>query len=440
MVLILPASPKTPYHFTMDLYKLFIHIPEPIIVISPEYKVLDATNTYLEVTMRTREELIGLDFLKAFPDNPNSAASKNEKTLRQSLDNALHTKKVDHFPVTRYDIPRPASQGGGFDIRYWEASHTPVLDDNNEVLFIIQRTADVTEREIAKLALSETEEKFRFMAEAMPQLINTSNAEGEYTYYNKRWINYTGMSAKELLNGGCEDAIHPEDLEAFKQRRQEALENGNSLQVEIRIREKDKAYRWHLTRGVPMQGEDGKVIMWVFSSTDIHDMRQMVQEVLLANEQMETLSDQVQLAYRKVERERTTLERVFMQVPALLCILKGPEHKFELVNPAYQQLMPTKQLVGKTVAEAMPEVIEQGFIEMLDTVYRTGKPIIEDEVLVKLDRFGTGETSDIYITLNYQPLFDEHEQVTGIIFFGYDVTAYVEAKKKLKKLNNTTGA
>ncbi|RIJ34068.1 PAS domain-containing protein [Pontibacter oryzae] len=424
----------------MDLYKLFIHIPEPIVVISPEYKVLDATDKYLEVTMRTREELIGQDLLKAFPDNPNSAASKNVKTLRQSLDNALHTKQVDLFPVTRYDIPRPAAQGGGFDIRFWEASHTPVLDDAGNVMFIIQRTADVTEREIAKLVLSETEEKFRFMAEAMPQLINTSNAAGEYTYFNQRWVNYTGLSPKELLGGASLDAIHPDDLKIFLQRRKEAYENGSSLQVELRIREKDKAYRWHLTRGVPMQGEDGKVIMWVFSSTDIHDMRQMVHELLEANEQMEALSDQVQLAYKKVELERTTLERVFMQVPALLCILKGPDHRFELVNPAYQQMMPGKELVGKTVVEAMPEVVEQGFIEMLDAVYNSGKPIIVDEILVKLDRFGTGETSDIYVTLNYQPLINEKDQVTGIIFFGYDVTTYVEAKQKLQQLNDTAGA
>ena len=129
-----------------------------------------------------------------------------------------------------------------------------------------------------------------------------------------------------------------------------------------------------------MRDEAGKIIMWAGSCTDIHDMRQMVQELLETNEQMSVLSDQVHLAYKQAEAERKILENLIMQAPAFFCLLDGPEHRYKLVNDKYQQLFPKRQLEGRTVAEAVPEVIEQGFIEVLDNVYNTGKEFVAEEI------------------------------------------------------------
>ncbi|WP_114778409.1 PAS domain-containing protein [Botryobacter ruber] len=418
----------------MDLYKLFVNIPETIVVISPEYKVLEATDAYLEATMRTREELIGQNFLEAFPDNPDSSASSNTALLRKSLDNALYGKKVDYLDVLRYDIPKPKADGGGFDIRYWEASHTPVLDEQGEVMFIIQRTSDVTEREITKLALSESQQKFRFMAEAMPQLVMTMNPKGELTYFNQRWTDYTGIPIKELLDTRWAAFVHPDDLPVLEKRWQAAFRAGTEFQAEMRLREKNGSYRWFLCRCLPMQDENGNILMWVGSSTDIHDTRQMVQELLESNEQMSHLSDQVQTAYLKVEAERKTLERLIMQAPAVFCILKGPEHRFELVNPYYQNLFPSRKLLGKPIAEALPEIVAQGFVDILDNVFQTGKEFVAEEIFVRLDKTGTGNLVDTYFTIIYQPLLDEEDNITGILVFGNEITEQVKYRQKLQEL------
>ncbi|MFD2247723.1 PAS domain-containing protein [Pontibacter ruber] len=421
----------------MDFQKLFLHIPETIVVLSPDLKVLAATDEYLRITMRSRNELIGQDFLEAFPDNPDSNESKNTMLLRQSLERALNTKKVDYLDVLRYDIPKPASEGGGFDIRFWEASHTPVLDEEGNVEFIIQRTSDITDREIAKRALSESEQKFRFMAEIMPQLIFTTNAAGELTYFNQRWHTYTGIPVKELLINGWQNVIHPEDMEKSMSVWEEAFRNNTEMQLELRKLDKDGEYRWHLCRTLPMHDEQGNLLMWVGSSTDIHDTRQMVQELLESNEQMALLSDQVQLAYRKAEVERNTLLRLIDSAPAFFCILRGPEHHFELINRNYQRLFPNRQLLNKTVAEALPEVVEQGYIDLLDRVYQTGQEYQAHDVLIKLDQQDSGELNDVYVTFIYQPLLDEQERINGILVYGYDVTEQVNLKKQLSNLGNT---
>lgn len=412
----------------MDFVKLFENVPEALVVITPDYRILAATNNYLQITMRRREDILGLHFLlEAFPDKD---LSYEENPVRKSLDKVLDTKKVDYLDVLRYDLTKP---DGSYEERYWEASHTPVLDAEGNIEYIIQLTSDVTEREKARQALHLSNEKFRFMAEAMPQLIFTTNAEGQVTYFNKRWEDYTGIELEQLLHSDLYELVYPEDVALLKSKWEHAMQTGNDMQVEMRIKDKAGVYRWHLCRAQPMKEKKGDITMWVGSSTDIHATRKMVQELLETNEQMALMADQVKHAFEKAESRRETLERLIMHAPALFCVLKGPEHRYELVNEKYQMLFPKHDLIGKTVAEALPEVVEQGVIELLDSVYSSGKEFIAEEVPIKLDRHGDGELEEIYLTFIYQPMY-EGNVIDGILMFAYEVTDQVTFKSKLKEL------
>ena len=420
----------------MDFQLLFAHIPETIVVLAPEpgYKILAATNTYLRTTMRQRENIVGLQFLlEAYPD---SAVPYEENPVKISLDKALTSKKTDSLDVLRYDIVKPTEDGGGLEERYWEASHTPVLDASGHVLYIIQNTHDVTERELAKQAQQKSEQKFRFMAESMPQIIYTVNTQGEFTYFNQHIVHYTGLPLQAFAGTGWQQIIHPDDLPTLTARFAEVLQTGADLQIELRIRDKEGNYRWHLLRSRQMKDENNNPVMRVGSATDIHDTRLLVQELLTTNEQMADLSDQVQFAYQQAETKRKTLERLIMESPAFFCIIKGPEHRYELINQNYQKLFPNRVLLNKTVAEALPEVIDQGFIDILDNVYKTGKTFMAEETLIKIDRYDNHQLEDVYLTFTYQPLYKEDEQIIGIIVFGYEVTEQVLLKKKLEELGN----
>ncbi|NDK56280.1 PAS domain-containing protein [Pontibacter fetidus] len=416
----------------MDFVKLFAKVPEALVVVAPEpgYKILAATDYYLQITMRKREDILGLKFLlEAYPDKD---VSYEDNVVRKSLDKALNSKQVDLLDVIRYDLP---NQDGSYEERYWEASHTPVLNEAGEVQYIIQHTSDVTEREKAKNDLKTSYEKFQFMAEAMPQLIFTTDGTGNLTYFNKRWEEYTGIPLDKLLQANWHSVIHPDDMPATITKWEQSLKNSEAMRVELRKRDKDGVYRWHLCRALPMKDKAGNVTMWVGSSTDIHETRKLVQELLETNEQMAMLADQVQLAFEKAETERQKLERLIMQAPAMFCVLKGPEHRFELVNEKYQMLFPKRELVGKSVAEALPEVIEQGFIKLLDNVYNTGKDFIAEEVPIKLDMNDDGQLEEIYLTFIYQAIF-EVDKITGILVFAYEVTDQVFFKKKLQEMNH----
>lgn len=405
----------------MDSYKLLVNLPDTVVFLSPELKILDATDDYLKAMVCTREELVGKEFLSLFPDNPDKPDFKNRQLLLDSLTRAIQSKKPDHLSARHYTIPSPESQGGGFTERYWEAVHKPVLGKNGDVEYVIHKTTDVTQRKAARDAAKWEESKYMFMMNALPQLIFTADATGTVTFFNKRCYEYTGARPEVLEEHGWQHVVHPDDLPKMEGKVEEAIRNGTELQAELRLRSSRGNYRWFITRCVPMRDEQGNVLMWVGSAVDIHDTRQLVYELEESYEKMVELSEQLQQAYVKAEAERKMLQQLNMKAPVFFCVLRGPEHRYELVNEKYQKLMPNKHLIGKSVAEALPEVAEQGFVGILDEVYATGKDYVAENIPVMIDRYDMGMPEQMHLTFIYQAIYNENQKITGIMVCGYDM-------------------
>ena len=147
------------------------------------------------------------------------------------------------------------------------------------------------------------------------------------------------------------------------------------------------------------------------------------------------------LAERETEAARAAAERaegrlrgIFAQAPAFLAVLRGEDHVFEFVNNSYLQLVGHRMIIGKTVAEALPEVRDQGFIELLDRVYRTGEPYVGREIPVALQQQSGGTIEQVYLDFVYQPLVEANGQRVGIVAHGADVTAAVEARLEVERL------
>lgn len=127
------------------------------------------------------------------------------------------------------------------------------------------------------------------------------------------------------------------------------------------------------------------------------------------------------------------LSRIIMQVPAMIAVHEGPEHKFVVANSLYRQMVGhERDLIGKPLREALPELEGQGVYELLDKVYSTGVEHKESELRILLDRTGNGELSEVYFSFVYQPIRATPDKVSGIFVHAIDVTEYVLSKKKLQ--------
>lgn len=135
---------------------------------------------------------------------------------------------------------------------------------------------------------------------------------------------------------------------------------------------------------------------------------------------------------KEAELARKHLHDLFMQAPAIICVLRGPEHVYELVNPLYQSLFGTRPLLGKPIREALPELDGQGFYELLDQVYLTGKAFVGSEVRVELDRDNTGHLEEIYFNFVYQPIRGSRGEIEGVMVHAVEVTEQVRARQQMQ--------
>ena len=144
------------------------------------------------------------------------------------------------------------------------------LHDKNEQLR--RQTELLKEQELAELR-RESEERYRFLAEAQPDQIWTALPNGELDYVNQRALDYFETSFGELVEAGWTHVVHPEDLARMLERWQLSLTTAQPYENELRLLAPDGSYRWHLTRAVPMTRRDGGVLKWFGSNTDIHDQK-----------------------------------------------------------------------------------------------------------------------------------------------------------------------
>ena len=151
------------------------------------------------------------------------------------------------------------------------------------------------------------------------------------------------------------------------------------------------------------------------------------------------LREEAELVERKrraaAESERSRLHELFMQAPAAIGFLTGPEHRFTFVNLDYLKLtgrQRAEDFVGKTVREALPELEGQGLLELLDGVYQTGVPCIGTARKVILNRGAGGQPEDAYFDFIYQPMRDAAERIEGILIHANDVTQQVLTRQEIE--------
>ncbi|UPL50238.1 PAS domain-containing protein [Hymenobacter sublimis] len=171
--------------------------------------------------------------------------------------------------------------------------------------------------------------------------------------------------------------------------------------------------------------------LWV-SFTDTADQPRSPVEVALREAQARE-----QAAHAEAETQRAQLHHMFEQAPAMICIFEGPQHVFQFVNPPYQALVGERPLVGRTIAEAMPELAGQPIFGLLDRVYQTGETFEAHEMLVQLDHqnVGASELEKRYYNFIYQARRDLKGTIDGILVFAYEVTPQVVARQQLEQLN-----
>ena len=155
----------------------------------------------------------------------------------------------------------------------------PMHDRKGEVTGAMNVLIDITERMEAEMGLRSSEEKFRLLADFMPQFIWTADAEGNLNYFSQSVFNYSGLSFEEIQRDGWLQIVHPDDREENARLWMESVSTGKDFHYEHRFRRFDGVYRWQLSRAVLQKGSSENLQGWVGTSTDIHDRKLFTDEL-----------------------------------------------------------------------------------------------------------------------------------------------------------------
>jgi PAS domain S-box-containing protein len=140
-----PKDPAAGSQPGPDFRALFESAPDLYLVLAPDFTIVAATDAYLRATMTTRDGIVGRNVFDAFPDNPADPAADGVRNLRASLERVLRHRAADAMPVQKYDVRRPAAEGGAFEERYWSAVNSPLPGPGGAVGYVIHHVEDVTE-------------------------------------------------------------------------------------------------------------------------------------------------------------------------------------------------------------------------------------------------------------------------------------------------------
>ncbi|MEP0918733.1 ATP-binding protein [Leptolyngbya sp. DQ-M1] len=143
-----------------------------------------------------------------------------------------------------------------------------------------------TNLELGRSRQVASQQRFRFLAESIPQMVWTADAGGCVDYCSHRWFDYTGLTLAQTQGWGWQEVIHPDDRADSIKKWTQAAEQKTSYDVEHRLRRADGSYGWHLTRALPMLDEQGQVIRWFGTCTDITERKQAEKALKESTEQL----------------------------------------------------------------------------------------------------------------------------------------------------------
>ncbi|MCI1187760.1 PAS domain-containing protein [Hymenobacter sp. DH14] len=366
------------------------------------------TNAAYDALTQGRAQL-GLPVLECFPE-------LLEQNLVSLLDHVYRTGLTVTDEAAGLQLLDPAT--GQLQTYYLDYSYQPLRDAAGVVTGVMSFAVDVTTQVLARQQTAQAQVRasvgdlrLRRQAEVLPFITFVTDAQGRTTYMSPQWYQYTGLppgTGWAEVDTQWPRILHPDDQRRAQSEIAESIESPRLGRVEVRLRGADGQYRWFITEAVPEFGADGQLLRRNGYMLDVHELRE---------------------TQRHLETKDRLLSQILAQAPAYIAAFEGPRHRYTFFNEGYARVMGQRPRLGATLAQLQPGVEAQGYLALLDNVYRTGEAFIGQEMPTLLnpdDKPG----SEQYFNFSFLPMHDTSGRVSGILTFAIDVSERVLARRQ----------
>ena len=331
--------------------------------------------------------------------------------------------------VTLMPLPYEMPSATGETRTLWTQAHAyPVRNAAGDVERVILTHEDITARRIAELKLRESEERYRRLFESIDDgfcviemIVDESGQAVDYRFLetNPAFVKQTGL------------------VDAVGRRARELVPDLEQHWIDIygRVASTGQAVRFE-NGSESMGGRWFDVYAFRTGSPDERRVALLFSDVTLSR----SAERERERLVAALEQERSRLAYVFQNAPAFLAVMRGPEYMFEFVNNAWYQLVGHREVIGKPLYEALPEIRDQGFEKLMDRVVRTAEPYVGREQPVLLRRSPNAEPEERFIDFIYLPMLEGDAAPTGVIAHGTDVTEQVLARRDVERARDRANA
>jgi len=344
------------------------------------------------------------------------------------------------------ETPAQLLRHGQLETHYFNFVYQPLYNTSGEILGILNLAVDVTKQVTARWQVQQLNAVLEARVAERTQAALAAQAIAEMQRGRLERFFMAVPAAICILNGSdlVHELVNPTYQELFADRQllgKPLLEAVPELTGTVIYRELRQVYetgvvRYRNTRTAVSRAESGLFEGRYFNSVfkpkrDEHGHIdglvlfgfEITQQVV-AQRRAAAMQAELLAAARQQLQAREAFYQIFEQTPALIALLRGPDHCYEYYNPAYQRLFPDRLMRGRTSAEARPELMAQGFGILLDRVYQTGETYFGSEVLAVIKQPDEQQDQQRYFDLTYQA-YQENGQIVGVAIFAFDVTAQV---------------
>lgn len=310
---------------------------------------------------------------------------------------------------------------------YVDFEYSPLFDADGNVSGVISTVIDVTDKVESRKRLEESEKKFRLLADSMPQYIWTSDPEGNLNYFNKSVFEYTGLTPEQVEKDGWIQIVHPDDRERNIKEWNQAIATGNDFILEHRFRKHNGEYRWQLSRAIPQKDEQGKIMMWVGTSTDIQDQKNFRVEL---EKQVKERTSELLLANELLKKSESRYHLMVEEVQDYAILYLNREGIVENWNAGAEKIKGYKaeEIVGRSFTNFYTEEDQKNRMpfKLLAEAAHEGKARQEGW---RVRKDGTWFWASVTITA----VHDENNNVIGFSKVTHDLTQKKNADDELKR-------
>ena len=249
-------------------HHLIISSPSAIGVLKGEDLIITTANDAIIEIWGKGREIMGKAYFEALPELA-------EQGYKEVFADVFRTGK----PFNAVETPVSILQNGEMKLKYYNFLLYAQRNFNGDIDGIGIIATEVTSQALLNKQVKESERRFRLLADSMPQHIWTSDTEGNLNYFNQSVLDYSGLSVEQIKREGWIQIVHPDDRARNIMEWMRSISTGKDFLLEHRFRKHTGEYRWQLSRAIPQRDENGKIQMWVGTSTDIQEQKVFTNEL-----------------------------------------------------------------------------------------------------------------------------------------------------------------